>query len=82
MSLVGPRPIVPDEIERYKGYEEEFLSVKPGITGLWQVTGRSEIGYPDRLYLDLIYIQKKTMALDFKILFRTPFVVLKKVGAH
>jgi len=82
MSLVGPRPIVPKEIERYNGYEEEFLSVKPGITGLWQVTGRSEIGYPDRLYLDLVYVQKKTPALDFKILFRTPFIVLKKVGAH
>ena len=82
MSLVGPRPIVPKEIERYGEHAKEFLSVKPGITGLWQVTGRSEIGYPDRKYLDLIYIDRKNLWLDIKILIKTVFVVFKKVGAH
>ena len=82
MSIVGPRPIVPEEIERYGEHSQEFLSVKPGITGLWQVCGRSNISYPDRKYLDLIYIQKKNFFLDLKIIFRTIIVVIKKVGAH
>lgn len=82
MSLVGPRPIVPNEIERYEGYERQFLSVKPGITGLWQVSGRSDIEYPQRKYLDLLYVENQSLLLDFKILFKTIFIVLKRSGAH
>lgn len=82
MSLVGPRPIVPAELERYKGYEQEFLSVKPGITGLWQVSGRSDIEYPQRKYLDLLYVDNQSLFLDFKILVKTVITVLKKSGAH
>jgi len=82
MSIVGPRPIVPKEIERYGQHVNEFLSVKPGITGLWQVTGRNEIDYPDRKYLDLIYVSNKSLWLDFKIILKTFVVVIKKIGAH
>lgn len=82
MSLVGPRPIVPNEIERYKGYERDFLSVKPGITGLWQVSGRSEIEYPQRKFLDLLYVENQSLFMDFKIIFKTIYAVIKKSGAY
>lgn len=82
MHLVGPRPIVTDELERYGEHADVFLSVKPGITGLWQVTGRSEIGYPDRKYLDLLYIQNRSLRLDFTILAKTIWKVIKRDGAY
>lgn len=82
MSVVGPRPIVPEELERYEGHEQIFLSVKPGITGLWQVTGRSEIEYPQRKYLDLLYIENQSILSDIVIMAKTPVVVLRKSGAH
>ncbi len=82
MSHVGPRPIVPDELERYVGHEREFLSVKPGLTGLWQVSGRSDIEYPQRKYLDLLYVENQSLFLDFKILVKTAFIVLSRSGAH
>lgn len=82
MTLVGPRPIVPDEMERYGEHAKEFVSAKPGITGLWQTTGRSEIDYPDRKYLDIIYIRNKTFLLDIKIILKTFKAVFRKIGAH
>jgi lipopolysaccharide/colanic/teichoic acid biosynthesis glycosyltransferase len=82
MALVGPRPIVPPELDRYDEYKDKFLSVKPGITGLWQVTGRSEIEYPDRKYLDLIYIENKSFWLDLKILILTIIQVMKAEGSY
>jgi lipopolysaccharide/colanic/teichoic acid biosynthesis glycosyltransferase len=82
MSHVGPRPIVLDELERYAGHEREFLSVKPGMTGLWQVSGRSDIEYPQRKFLDLLYVKNQSLFLDFKILFKTAFIVLSRSGAH
>lgn len=82
MSIVGPRPIVPEEIERYEGFEKLFLSVKPGITGLWQITGRSDIEYPQRKYLDLLYIENKSLMFDIKIFFKTIRIVLFTRGAH
>lgn len=82
MSHVGPRPIVPDELERYEGHEREFLSVKPGLTGLWQVSGRSDIEYPQRKYLDLLYVENQSLFLDIKILIKTAFIVLSRSGAH
>jgi len=82
MSLVGPRPIVPEELNKYGEYSKEFLTVKPGMTGLWQVSGRSDVGYPDRTYLDLIYVQTRSPWLNMKILCKTPFVVFKRSGAH
>lgn len=82
MHFVGPRPIVQDEIERYGEDAETFLSVKPGITGLWQVVGRSDIGYPDRKYLDLLYIKNKTFRLDVTIFFKTFWKVITRDGAY
>ena len=83
MNLVGPRPIVPKELEHYVGEKRtQFLSVKPGITGLWQVSGRSNIDYPERVDFELQYIQKRSLWFDLKILFQTIFVVLVKRGAH
>lgn len=82
MSIVGPRPIVPEEIERYEGFEKLFLSFKPGITGLWQITGRSDIEYPQRKYLDLLYIENKSIMFDIKIFLKTIKIVLFRRGAH
>lgn len=82
MSLVGPRPVVPEELPRYAPSEGLFLSVKPGLTGLWQVSGRSDLSYEQRVRLDLYYIQNWTPWLDMKILFLTPVAVLSARGAY
>ncbi len=81
LSLVGPRPIVKDELRHYKEAGATFLSVKPGVTGLWQVSGRSDLDYSERVNLDIFYVQNWSFWLDIKILFRTIGVVLKKRGA-
>ena len=82
MNLVGPRPIVPIEIERYAGIEKKFLSVKPGITGLWQINGRSDVDYPTRRDLDIHYIDHRTPKYDLWILFQTIAAVISKRGAY
>lgn len=82
MSLVGPRPIVQEELERYGKYAKEYMSVKPGITGLWQVSGRNNISYEERVSLDVDYVQNSSMLLDLKILWKTFAVVLAKKGAY
>jgi exopolysaccharide production protein ExoY len=83
MSLVGPRPVVPAEIEKYGDYASLLLSVQPGITGQWQVSGRSEIAdYARRVRIDMEYIRDQSIARDLQILFRTLPVVLSKEGAH
>ena len=82
MSIVGPRPVLPEQLKEYSDDVEEFLSVKPGITGLWQVTGRSEIPYPERKYIDLAYIWNRSVYLDLKILLRTIKVVSAGTGAY
>lgn len=82
MSLVGPRPVVPDEIENYGDRRELYLSVRPGLTGAWQVNGRSTVDYPDRVELDATYVQTWSLWQDVKILARTPLVVLGARGAH
>jgi exopolysaccharide production protein ExoY len=82
MSLVGPRPIVPDELTMYGEHPEVYLGVKPGLTGWWQVNGRSGVGYPTRVDLDRAYAERWTLALDVKILLRTPLTVLRARGAH
>ena len=81
MSLVGPRPILPDEKEFYKNRGPLLFSVKPGITGLWQVSGRNETSFEGRVELELYYAQNWSFWLDIKILFKTINVVLKKTGA-
>jgi exopolysaccharide production protein ExoY len=82
MSLVGPRPIVVDELRHYDNEEPLFLSLKPGITGAWQVNGRSSVAYPARASLELEYVQTWSLGKDLSILARTVPAVLTQRGAH
>lgn len=77
MSCVGPRPIVRDELARYGGNSDVVLQVRPGMTGLWQVSGRNSIGYDRRVSLDCEYVRNWSLWLDLKILFRTIPAMLK-----
>ncbi|MBR6676352.1 MAG: sugar transferase, partial [Clostridia bacterium] len=83
MSIVGPRPAVESEIDFFGEYRDILLSVKPGITGYWQVNGRSNCTYEsgERQRLELYYVTNRSVALDIKILFKTVFVILKGTGA-
>jgi lipopolysaccharide/colanic/teichoic acid biosynthesis glycosyltransferase len=81
MSLVGPRPVVPAEIESYGDQREVYLSVRPGITGAWQVNGRSHVGFPERAQVDAQYVRSWSLWLDVKILAKTPFAVVSARGA-
>ncbi|MET1249218.1 sugar transferase [Sporolactobacillus sp. STCC-11] len=82
MSLVGPRPVVSEELREYGDDKHLFLSVKPGLTGNWQVCGRSEIEYPERCNVELYYVRHKSMAFDLKIIFKTVLTVITKKGAY
>jgi lipopolysaccharide/colanic/teichoic acid biosynthesis glycosyltransferase len=83
MSLVGPRPPVPYEYECYKvWHRSRLLGVKPGLTGLWQIEGRSRVGFDDMVRLDLQYARTRSLWLDIKILFRTPAAILSGDGAY
>ncbi|EMF8378404.1 undecaprenyl-phosphate galactose phosphotransferase WbaP [Klebsiella pneumoniae] len=82
MSLVGPRPIITAELERYNEEVDYYLLSKPGMTGLWQVSGRSDVDYETRVYLDAWYVKNWSMWNDIAILFKTVGVVLKKDGAY
>jgi exopolysaccharide production protein ExoY len=81
MSLVGPRPIVDAEVSHYGHYFKHYCSVRPGITGLWQVSGRSETSYRRRVALDTIYCRSKSYAFDIAILAKTVPAVLMQRGA-
>jgi exopolysaccharide biosynthesis polyprenyl glycosylphosphotransferase len=82
MSLVGPRPIVPDEIRHYKHDGQLLLLLKPGMTGSWQVSGRSSLPYPARTSVELDYVQRWNLGRDLAILLRTVPAVLTRRGAH
>lgn len=82
MSLVGPRMKTLAEVEKYGGYKGLLLTVKPGITGYWQVHGRQNTSYEERIKMDMHYIQNWTLAMDLKILIKTPLQVIRKEGAH
>ncbi|ELS4496167.1 undecaprenyl-phosphate galactose phosphotransferase WbaP [Klebsiella michiganensis] len=82
MSLVGPRPIITAELARYNEEVDYYLLSKPGMTGLWQVSGRSDVDYETRVYLDAWYVKNWSMWNDIAILFKTVGVVLKKDGAY
>jgi exopolysaccharide biosynthesis polyprenyl glycosylphosphotransferase len=82
MSLVGPRPPLPSEVERYDQAVARRLLVKPGLTGLWQVNGRSDLAWEDGLLLDLYYVESWTLAGDIDIIFRTIGSVLERRGAY
>lgn len=81
MSLVGPRPIVTDEIARYRQYFADYTAARPGMTGLWQVSGRSNCDYDRRVQLDVAYIRGWNVAKDFVILLRTIKVVFAREGS-
>lgn len=82
MSLVGPRPIVAAEAEKYAGQFAYYLAVKPGITGMWQTSGRSTLAYPQRVSLDRFYMENWGLWLDLKILFKTMDKVANCDGAY
>jgi exopolysaccharide production protein ExoY len=83
MSLVGPRPVQEAEIDRYYGASAaHYMAVRPGITGLWQVSGRSETSYESRVALDVSYVSRPSLLADISILLRTPVAVLSRRGAH
>jgi lipopolysaccharide/colanic/teichoic acid biosynthesis glycosyltransferase len=83
MSLVGPRPVQEAEIDRYYGASAaHYMAVRPGITGLWQVSGRSETSYESRVALDVSYVSRPSLLADLSILLRTPIAVLSRRGAH
>lgn len=71
MSLVGPRPALPDEVRQYSNYEIKRLEIKPGLTGLWQVSGRSNLSFKKMIQLDIMYIDTMSLFADLKILFKT-----------
>jgi lipopolysaccharide/colanic/teichoic acid biosynthesis glycosyltransferase len=81
MSLVGPRPIIPSEVERYAGNIAAYYSCRPGITGLWQVSGRNLVSYERRVQLDALYARTHSLWLDATILIRTVRVVVSGAGA-
>lgn len=82
MSLVGPRPVIEPELKMYRGRIPTFLSVKPGMTGLWQISGRSHVGFPERAAIDLEYIRHWSLLKDLWLLFMTVPAVLLGRGAH
>lgn len=82
MGLVGPRMIHPSELDRYGEMGAERLSVRPGITGLWQVSGRQDLSYAERIELDRRYLRGRSLRLDIEILLRTLPAVLRGRGAH
>jgi len=81
MSLVGPRPHQPREVEKYEKKHRQVLSIKPGITGLSQISGRSNLEFSEEAKLDIFYIENWSLLTDIIILLKTPFIVLKKTGA-
>jgi lipopolysaccharide/colanic/teichoic acid biosynthesis glycosyltransferase len=82
MSLIGPRPIVPPERAKYDEFADKLLSVKPGLGGYWQVYGRSDTTYAQRVQMDMTYIDKRSLWLDLKLLLLTAAVTLKRQGAY
>ena len=81
LSLIGPRPVIKEELEKYEDNKEKFLSVKPGLTGYWAANGRSNISYEDRMRMELYYVDNMSFKLDIEIFFKTILSVIKKEGA-
>ncbi len=82
MSLVGPRPPFPEEVERYEPWMLKRLAVRPGLTCLWQIKGRSDLSFDEWMRLDLEYVDRMSLALDVKILLLTPAAVISGRGAY
>ena len=82
MALVGPRPPVPAEVAKYQPWQLQRLAVKPGLTCLWQVSGRCEIGFEDWVRMDIWYLRNQNLLNDLKLLWKTPMSVLSRRGAY
>ena len=82
MNLIGPRPIVEEEIEKYGGCYELYKQARPGLTGLWQVSGRSNTSYKQRVELDEYYLLNRNLKMDIQILLKTVSVVVNRRGAY
>jgi lipopolysaccharide/colanic/teichoic acid biosynthesis glycosyltransferase len=82
MTLVGPRPPIASEVMKYEPWQLGRLSVTPGLTCLWQVSGRSEIGFEDWVRMDLWYVENQSLLTDLKLLARTPLSVISRKGAY
>ncbi len=82
MSLVGPRPVVADELCRYGTKAPVYLAVRPGVTGLWQVGGRNDVDYAERIRMDSTYVAKQCLLMDLSILVKTVAVVFQRRGAY
>ena len=82
MSLVGPRMITAAELQKYGPYQELLLTVRPGLTGSWQVRGRQDVSYEERVRMDVDYITNWSLSLDFIILLQTPIKVIRGKGAY
>jgi len=82
MSLVGPRPTIPEQAARYGPRERIRLSVPPGLTGLAQVSGRNELSWPERIEIDLDYVARRSFALDLAIILRTPWALIRRRGVY
>jgi undecaprenyl-phosphate galactose phosphotransferase len=82
MSLVGPRPYLPEELKENERFKSTLAKVKPGLTGLWQISGRNELSFADRITIDEYYIRNWSLWLDFTILLKTLKVFFSKNGAY
>jgi exopolysaccharide biosynthesis polyprenyl glycosylphosphotransferase len=82
MSLVGPRPPLPEEVALYEDDVRRRLLVKPGLTGLWQISGRSDLTWDESVRLDLRYVENWSLTLDLMILWKTAFAVVRSAGAY
>jgi lipopolysaccharide/colanic/teichoic acid biosynthesis glycosyltransferase len=82
MSLVGPRMITSDELYKYGEYQDLLMSVKPGLTGYWQIRGRQDVSYEERVSMDVYYVTHWTLGMDLKILVNTPWRVINGKGAY
>ena len=81
LSIIGPRPVIGEELEKYEENKEKFLSVTPGLTGYWAANGRSDTDYEERMKMELYYVENVSLKLDAKIFFKTIISVLKREGA-
>lgn len=82
MSLVGPRPPLPEEVQNYEPWQRERLAVRPGLTCIWQISGRSDIPFERWVELDIVYVRSRSLLLDLQILLLTPWAVISGRGAY
>lgn len=82
MSLVGPRPPLPHEVDEYTLYDKQRLYVKPGCTGLWQISGRNDVGFSNMVKLDIQYVKQQSIMYDMKIMIKTVWIMINPKGAY